>query len=140
MIGRLLASAAFAVALSGTAMAQMAPPPPANPGPSGEMNSGPGKASPGELNGGHTLNNTTNTTTDSTSAGQAGAGQGTRGPRALNAQPDGNRSSTAGSTMSNDRQTAQGQRGRDSVADKLNACEAKPLRERQACFDEATRM
>ena len=135
MIGRLLASAALLVALAGTAMAQMTAPPPANPGPSGPnaapMNSGPGKASPGALNGGHTLNNRTHVGTNSTSAGQAAAS----GPRSLH--PEASRSS--GSNMNSARQTAQGQ-GQNNLADKLNACEAKPVSERQACISAATRM
>lgn len=115
MIGRLLASAALAVALGGTAMAQMSPPPASNP-PAGSnaapMNPGPATASPGAQNGGHTMSNSTR-------------------PTPLGHQANGK----AG--MSGDRQTAQGQQ--NNVADKLNACEAKPMQERQSCINDATR-
>jgi len=42
--------------------------------------------------------------------------------------------------LNSNRQTAQGHAQENGVADKLNACEAKPMSERQACFDAATRM
>jgi hypothetical protein len=140
MIGRLLASAVFVVALGSTApiskaVAQMTAPPPASSAPagtSGELNSGPGKNSPGVLNGGHTLNNANGRpTTLSPSAGQANARQSATGPQA---------NGRTGSTMSGDRQTAQGHEQENGIAEKLNACEAKPMTERQACFDAATRM
>lgn len=120
MIGRLLASAALAAILSGAALAQM-PPPPANPGPTGsssQMNSGNQTGASHTGSGGQA--------SPSTSSG----GRASSGPTSLNHQANRN------STMSSDRQTAQ---GRPDVAEKLNACEAKPMKERQACIDEATR-
>jgi len=117
MIGRLLVSAAFVVALSGTApinmaRAQMAAPPATNP-------------------------------TASPSANDA-----TGAPKTLSPQPAQSSmsqrttqgsASTGMSGLNSNRQTAQGREESNGVADKLNACEAKPMSERQACFDAATR-
>lgn len=105
MIGRLLASAAFAVALTGTAMAQMAAPPATNP---------PAPAA-------------------STGSGAMGA------PTSLARQPAGK----PAMGLSADRQTAQGApqgTPKLNVAGQLNACEAKPISQRQACIAAATRM
>lgn len=103
MIGRLLASAAFAVALTGTAMAQMAAPPATNP------------------------------PAASTGSGAMGA------PTSLARQPAGK----PAMGLSADRQTAQGApqgTPKLNVAGQLNACEAKPISQRQACIAAATRM
>jgi hypothetical protein len=118
MIGRLLASAAFAVALTGTApismaKAQMAAPPPANP-----------SASPSATDAGAATGAPTTFNSSQPSMGQ----------RTMR-----NSGSTAPGLSSN-RQTAQGHEQENGVADKLNACEAKPMSERQACFSAATRM
>ncbi len=48
------------------------------------------------------------------------------------------KSSTMRSTRP--RQTAQGQRRDDNIADQLNACELKPQAERQSCIDAARHM
>jgi hypothetical protein len=120
MIGRLLASAAFAVALSGTAListagAQMSAPPPTNP-----------TASPSAGDASHATAAPTSmkppASTKSMTSRHSAAGSG-----------------PSGSGTSATKQTAQGHQQSD-VADKLNACENKPLPERQPCIDAATRM
>jgi hypothetical protein len=110
MIGRMLASAALAAALTGTAMAQMTAPPPTNP---------PAPAA---------------------STGSAASGA----PMSLGRQPAVTKPATG---LSADRQTAEGQTAQGipqgtpklNVAGQLNACEAKPISQRQACIAAATR-
>jgi hypothetical protein len=119
MIGRLLASAAFAVALGsaaliGTAAAQMAAPPPANPSASPSAN----EASP------------------ATGAPMTMSPSQPAMSKPMKSQQS--QHSAAGSGMTT-KQTAQGHE-QSGVADKLNACENKPLAERQPCIDAATRM
>lgn len=114
MIGRLLASAALTVVLGGTAMAQMAAPPPSNP-------PAPSSSAP----------------SSSVTGGSAGGGA-MGAPMRLNQQ-----ASKPNAGLSTNRQTAQGAlpaTPRLNAADQLNACEAKPINERQACINAATRM
>ena len=113
MIGRLLASVAFVVALGGTALAQMAAPPASNP-----------TASPS----GNDASRAVGAPTPLNSSQPATSKPAATSPR-----------SAAGGGTSAAKQTAQGHEQENGVADKLNACEAKPMTERQACFDAATR-
>ena len=132
MIGRLLASAAFAVALTGTAMAQMSAPP---------------SSSPSANDTSHATGAPTVTAPSQSPTGQSPTGQPTMGQRAMQDMKDaghkvksaftGDKSKSSG--MSASKQTAQGH-AQDNVADKLNACEGKPMSERQSCIDAATRM
>lgn len=117
MIGRLLAAAAFGAVMSTAALAQMSAPPATNP-PANDAGASPSATgAPTSLNA-------------QPSAGQSSLGQRTTHGGA----------STGTSGLSSSRQTAQGHEQENGVADKLNACEAKPMSERQACFDAATRM
>lgn len=117
MIGRLLAAAAFSAVLTGTALAQMAAPPASNP-----------TASPSANDASHAVGSPTplNSSQPATS-------------KPAPSNPTMSQHSAAGSGMSATKQTAQGHEQENGVADKLNACEAKPMTERQACFDAATR-
>ena len=122
MIARLLAAAAFSAVLTTTALAQMAGPPANNP------------------------------SADNSPANNAGASPSATGaPTSLSSQPATNgaqigqsqrptHGSASTSGLSSSPQTAQGHEQENGVADKLNACEAKPMSERQACFEAATRM
>src|SRR5215472_12967915 len=99
MIGRLLVSAAFVVALSGTAMAQMTAPPASNPTASPSAN-------------------------DATGAPTSLTSQPSQPAMSQRSMPGS--ASTGTSGLSSNRQTAQGHEQENGVADKLNACEAKP--------------
>ncbi len=129
MIGRLLAAAAVTAVLTGTAMAQMAAPPPANPGPNNNTNSG-GQMSPGDRMGsggatGSQMGGSHMSKSPSSPSGTSSMGQANRKP----------------TSMSGNRQTAQTPgHQQDNIADKLNACESKPMSERQSCINDATRM
>ncbi len=113
MIGRLLAAAAFSAVLASTALAQMAAPPASNP-----------TASPSANDASHAT----------------GAPTSLNSSPAATSKPAASQHSAASSGMNITKQTAQGHEQESGIAEKLNACEAKPMTERQACFDAATRM
>lgn len=126
MIGRLLASAAFAVALTGTAYI----------GTAGAQMSAPPSSSP-------SANDASQATGSPTTVKPS---QPSMGERAMQDMKDAGQkvksafsSDKSKSGMSATKQTAQGHE-QDNVADKLNACEGKPMSERQSCIASATRM
>lgn len=155
MIGRYLASTAVAgVLMTSAAMAQMSSPPPNNapadqPARIQTQNPAPRDQSAPAMNSDQQRRG---------QLGQAGSGTAPTDKSSTSMSPsdrsNDNRSMTqrAGDSMrhagqkvksafSSDKskQSAQGHQ-KDNIADQLNACQAKPQAERQACVDQATRM
>lgn len=138
MIGRFLASTAVAVMLTGTAMAQMTPPPSndqgANPPPARIQTQNPAPRNQAQapatdqMNRGDQMNQ--NNMSQPSMGDRAATGAKRTGQKA--------KSAMSGRGSAN-KQTAEGH-AKDNIADKLNACEMKSASERQSCIDEATRM
>jgi hypothetical protein len=150
MIGRFLASTAVAgVLFTSAAMAQMSAPPSnnapsdqparmqtqnpaprdqANPSTTRPMNSDQQRRDQVGQAGGGTM------PSDSSSSSMSRSDS-----RSMTQRSGDSMQRTGQKTKGRSRQTAQGH-NMDNIADQLNACQAKPQAERQACVDQATRM